>query len=179
MIVLVDMDGVVADFEEGHARMCSLRGLPDHVVASDRQKWDLLDVLNEPWRSTVLELWHSPGFFRGLRPISGAYQGLHALLQEGVDVFLCTAPMIHHETCAQEKLAWVAEHLGREFAGRVIISRDKTIIHGDYLVDDRPIIKGTCATPSWKHLLFDQPYNRTENLTAPRVSWDNLRGYLR
>jgi 5'-nucleotidase len=172
MILLVDMDGVIADFEEGHARMCSMRGLPDHVVAAGRTTWDLLATLDEPWKATVLELWHTPGFFQGLRPIPGARETLHTLLGDGVDVFLCTAPMIHHETCAQEKLTWVVEHLGREFASRVILARDKTLIHGDFLVDDRPLIPGL-RVPTWEHLIFDQPYNQGPS-TQRRVTWHSL-----
>lgn len=38
--------------------------------------------------------------------------------------------------------AWVEKHLGHEFLEQVILTRDKTLISGDLLIDDRPDILG-------------------------------------
>ena len=34
------------------------------------------------------------------------------------------------------------EHLGSEFTKRVILTRDKTLVRGDVLIDDKPTIGG-------------------------------------
>jgi hypothetical protein len=65
--------------------------------------------------------------------------------------------------------------MGRRTSGfrvhqAVILTRDKTLVRGDVLVDDKPEIGGL-ATPHWRHLLYDQPYNR--NSPGPRMSWLN------
>lgn len=38
--------------------------------------------------------------------------------------------------------AWVEKHLGKEFLEQIVLTRDKTIVSGDLLIDDRPDIIG-------------------------------------
>ncbi len=38
--------------------------------------------------------------------------------------------------------AWVEKHLGYDFLEQVILTRDKTLIAGDILIDDKPDILG-------------------------------------
>jgi len=170
-IILVDMDGVLVDFDEGHQRMCRERCLPPEVEARDRTCWDILDAVGDEWRDTVKEIWHAPGFFAGLIPVPGAVETLHVWLREGHKVFICTAPLMNSETCAQEKLGWVRRHVGIEFVRRTSITADKTLVHGDFLLDDKPDIHGI-ATPTWRHLLFAAHPNR--NLKEI-VTWSQAR----
>jgi 5'-nucleotidase len=58
-----------------------------------------------------------------------------------------------------EKYQWTEQHLGNEWAKKVILTRDKTLVKGDFLIDDRPEIIGV-VTPVWEHVVFDKPYNR-------------------
>lgn len=172
MIVLVDMDGPLANFEEGHRAFVKSSGLPPETTGENRQTWDILDTVEERWRLVIREGWHSPGFFANLEPVEGAVYALHLLLSRGHEIFICTAPMINHATCAQEKLAWVRKHVGPAFDSRVIITRDKTLVHGDILIDDRPDIHGV-KTPTWTHWLYDAAYTR--GLAHPRrVSWSDV-----
>lgn len=43
--------------------------------------------------------------------------------------------------------AWVEKHLGHEFLEQVILTRDKTLIAGDILIDDKPDIVGKELMP--------------------------------
>jgi 5'-nucleotidase len=70
----------------------------------------------------------------------------------------------------------VEEHLGSDFTKRIILTRDKSLVRGDVLVDDKPEIRGL-ATPNWQHILYDQPYNRC--LPGVRMTWRNWRHVLR
>jgi 5'-nucleotidase len=58
---------------------------------------------------------------------------------------------------------------------RIIVSKDKALVHGDVLVDDKPEIKGA-LTPAWHHVIFDQPYNR--QIGGIRMTWENWRNVL-
>ena len=40
------------------------------------------------------------------------------------------------------QLDWVTEHLGQAWTAKVIMSHDKTLIHGDLLIDDKHRIGG-------------------------------------
>jgi len=114
------------------------------------------------------------GFYRDL-PLPGAVEAVTDPLAEGFDVYICTSPLVQYQNCALEKYEWVEEHLGSEFTKRVILTRDKTLVRGDVLIDDKPVIGGI-STPQWRHVLFDRPYNRS--IPGPRMHWDNWREVL-
>lgn len=38
--------------------------------------------------------------------------------------------------------AWIEKHFGHDFLEKVILTRDKTLIAGDFLIDDKPDIQG-------------------------------------
>ena len=80
------------------------------------------------------------------------------------------------EKCKPEKFAWVEEHLGSKWASRIIMTRDKTLVHGDVLIDDKPNIVGVRA-PTWKHILYDQPYNQ-HCADQERLTWSNYKEVL-
>jgi len=67
--------------------------------------------------------------------------------------------------------------MGEDFLRRLIITRDKTLVKGAVLIDDKPHVTGAVTAPDWTHLLFDQPYNRDNSLSSkPRLSqWCDWR----
>jgi hypothetical protein len=38
--------------------------------------------------------------------------------------------------------AWIEKHLGYDFLDQIILTRDKTVVTGDVLIDDKPDILG-------------------------------------
>ncbi|XP_064234208.1 5'(3')-deoxyribonucleotidase, mitochondrial-like isoform X2 [Aotus nancymaae] len=117
--VLVDMDGVLADFEGGFLRKFRAR-FPDQpfIALEDRRGF-----------------WVSEQYSR-LRP------GL--------------------------SYAWVEKHLGPDFLEQIVLTRDKTVVSADLLIDDRPDITGAEPTPGWEHVLFTACHNRHLQLQPPR-----------
>lgn len=71
--------------------------------------------------------------------------------------------MLTSHFCAAEKYAWVRQHFGPEWLNRMILTVDKTTVRGDVLIDDKPKIVGV-QHPTWRHLLFNAPYNQTVGL---------------
>lgn len=89
---------------------------------------------------------------------------------------ICTAPLSQYENCVLEKYRWVEKHLGRDFVSKIILTRDKTLIRGDILIDDRPEITGIIE-PAWEHIVFNLPYNK--NVSGKRrIAWENWRSVL-
>jgi len=119
-----------------------------------------------------MEIQTSPGFILGLQPVPGALQALHEMQEAGDDVWILTSPLTRYNNCVGEKFAWVDRHLGSDWVRRVILTKDKTMVRGDVLIDDKPEVTG-CLTPTWEHLVFEAGYN----VGAPhrRVNWDNWR----
>ena len=40
-----------------------------------------------------------------------------------------------------EKYQWVEKYLGKSAVSQLMLTKDKTIVHGDILIDDKPMIK--------------------------------------
>ncbi len=177
MRILVDMDGVLADFERGfeEAWRATYPDLPV-VPAAERRHLLVQDEYPPEWRGHVHAIFHAPGFFRTLPPVPGGRGALEALLALGCDVRLCSTPLLDYRHCVVEKYEWVERELGPAWLDRLILTRDKTIIRADVLIDDRPQLDGTDA-PTWEHILYDQPYNRTDR-GKRRLTWQTWRAVL-
>ena len=81
------------------------------------------------------------GFFLNLDPMPGAIDAFNVLSRR-YDVWIATAPSIHNPMCYTEKRAWVEKHLGMWAVEKLIIIPDKSLLLGDYLIDDNTSGKG-------------------------------------
>ena len=155
--VLLDMDGVVVDWDAGFRAAWAARG---RAAPERARSYYMEECFEEPGlREEAVQLFHSEGFFRDLAPREGALAAVREIA-EAYEVFICTSPVLTSSFCAAEKYAWVERHLGAEWKRRVVLTSDKTLVRGDVLIDDKPQITGAEAEPAWVHLLFDAPYNQ-------------------
>ena len=177
MWILLDQDGVLADFEKGFHDAWSARlGETYPALPLDqRRSFYVRDDYPDIYRKDVEAIYTAPGFFRDLPAIPGAVSAVKALLEHGHDVRICTSPLNQYRYCLAEKYEWVEQHLGSDFVHRMIVTKDKTVVYGDVLVDDKPDIAGT-RQPDWQHIIFDQPYNR--HASGPRMTWENWKTIL-
>ena len=97
------------------------------------------------------------------------------MLDAGHDVRICTAPLSRFTHCVPEKFQWVEDHLGPEWVARIVLTKDKTLVRGDVLIDDKPEVTGRLV-PTWEHLVFEAPYNTASR--GRRVNWGNWREFL-
>jgi 5'-nucleotidase len=180
MMILTDQDGVLADFELGLRDACKrIPELRDKIVEyKDRVNFSAVKDYPEHLRSRVASIYHRPRFFRNLKMVSGARKALFEMLEDGHEVRICTAPLTNYRHCVLEKFEWVEEHLGHDFTKRIILARDKTVIRGDYLIDDKPVVEGSYDSPLWKRIVFDCPYNKSA-VGIRLVDWSNWRQVLK
>lgn len=75
------------------------------------------------------------GFFTNLEPIEGAIEGVN-YLRTKFDVYILTRPSYKNPLCYTEKRIWIEKHFGLEFCKNLIIAYDKSLLRGDYLIDD-------------------------------------------
>ena len=142
--ILVDMDGVIADFEAQFlnfwrraypdARWVDVADRREHYV--DRDPSGAYDVKRS---HLVIE---TAGFYASMPEVPGAIAALNELSQHA-DVCICTAPFGDGEVmarCEAEKRAWIAEKLGDSWLSpeRFICVKDKTVVSGLLLIDDKP-----------------------------------------
>jgi len=177
MIILVDMDNTIADFEGRFIEVWQQRypHIP-HVPREERRHFYQTKDYPPEHAKKVTQLIAHPDFFCELQPIPGAIEALHAMAAMGHDVFLCTSSYFNYHECVSCKYQWVHNHLGQGWQRRVIITADKTVVRGDVLIDDRPELKGG-FTPVYEYILYDQPYNRTATQWR-RLTWENWQQVL-
>jgi len=112
-IVYVDMDNVLVDFPWG------VQQLSEKKLASYEGRLDEI-----------------PDFFSNLPPIEGAIDGFKRLQQQYDTYILSTGPW-NNPSAWSDKLLWVQKHLPQKGYKRLILSHNKHLNAGDYLIDDR------------------------------------------
>ena len=177
MRILVDMDGVIADFDGEFLKRWQERH-PDkpYVPFEERKSFYVRDSYPDILKPLVTEILLEPSFFRDMMPMNGAKEALLEMEQMGHEVFICTSPLSTYQNCVLEKYEWVEKFLGTGWVSRIILTKDKTLVRGDILIDDKPEITGVESTPSWEHIVYDRPYNR--DVKKRRLTWENWKEVL-
>jgi 5'(3')-deoxyribonucleotidase len=109
-IVYVDMDGVLCDF---------LGASKKAIIENPSQKYP-----QSQW-----------GFFLRLKEIPDAIESFKKL-EDIYDVWILTRPSFQNVNCYTEKAQWVWDHLGFDVLKKTIMSPNKSLLKGDFLIDD-------------------------------------------
>lgn len=75
------------------------------------------------------------GFFLNLKPLEFAIDGIR-ILQSKYDVWILTRPSIKNIHCYTEKAEWIKKYFGEGMLEKLILCPDKSLVKGDYLIDD-------------------------------------------
>ncbi|KAM4765452.1 5'(3')-deoxyribonucleotidase, mitochondrial isoform 2-T2 [Cyanocitta cristata] len=119
-------------------------------------------------KEKAISIWESKNFFIELDPLPGAVEAVKQMANlADTDVFICTSPIKKYRYCPYEKYAWVEKHFGPEFLEQIVLTRDKTVVSADLLIDDRPDITGAEQNPTWEHVLFTACHNKHLQLKPP------------
>jgi 5'-nucleotidase len=185
--VLIDMDNTLAQFDlEFGKRWAAAYPLGSPETIANRKHFELeKNFPDDPaGREAAVAIMSAPGLFIMFEPAVGCVEAVKEMTAAGLSVFFCTAPLpMQYESCVAEKYSWVRKHFGDEYLPKIIITRDKTLIKGDVLIDDKPKITGVVADPEWTHLVYPQSYNKgvvdADGKPMPRFSeWSEWRTTL-
>lgn len=159
--VLVDMDGVIADFD-GRVRSIMADEHPHIELVEPQQNFYVADDYPEH-RELVRAVSRRQGFFESLPVMPGAFDGWQRLLDLGYHPQICTSPIVTNLTCESEKLGWLAKHFAPVFGDWVVdeavVTSTKHLQDGIALIDDRPGLH-LADQATWQYVVFDQPYNQ-------------------
>jgi 5'(3')-deoxyribonucleotidase len=133
--VYVDMDGVLVDYESG------FDGTPDELHGYD----------------------NTPNVFSKMLPLPGALEAFRTLAEKFDVYVLSTAPW-NNPSAWTDKANWIKKYLGDVAHKRLILTHNKALCIGDYLIDDRTangageftgrhIHFGTDRFPDWDTVL--------------------------
>ncbi len=174
MRVLVDMDGVLADFEGGFLN-CWRKEHPDkeYIPLEQRNTFFIEDQYPAEYKELIQQVMYSPGFISSLPPIPGGLDALTEMISGNIEVFICTSPFVLYQNCVLEKYEWIEKYFGIKWIKQMILAFDKTLIKADYLIDDMPVINGL-EQPTWTHIIYDHPKNAHER-SKKRLTWDNWK----
>lgn len=179
MIILVDMDGTICDWNSWFDHYVEklfpdlAERLPKAVSAKE---FDLFKGLGVDEAAALTHVFNHEGFYADIPPLPGALEAVREMIEDGHIVKFVTSPWYENPTCMQDKADWLKAHLGAEALSHLIITKDKTMVVGDLLFDDKPEIEGD-ITPMWRQILIDHTYNRESDL--PRLTdWANWRDYV-
>lgn len=139
-IVYIDMDNVIVDFPSAFSK------LPGQTVEKYADNMDEIE-----------------GIFSLMTPIDGAIESVAAISAQYDTYLLSTAPW-ENPSAWSDKLLWVKKYLGQHAYKRLILSHNKHLNVGAYLIDDRTangadrftgehIHFGTDRFPDWVSVL--------------------------
>jgi 5'-nucleotidase len=163
-ILLVDMDGVAANYYAKFVEIWKAK-YPERVVLEPEELTSMYFESTYPkeYEADIRAITTDIGFFEALPVMEGAAEALNKILDNGdFDPYLCSTPDSHSvdHCCPSEKMRWTEIILGKRWLKRLILTHDKTLIHGDYLIDDKPDITGVNPHPSWQQVYFTHAYNK-------------------
>ena len=155
-IVLIDMDDTICDVEKT-LKSILLKEFRIEIDVSKKTE----DV--SPEYSVLSKvILKRKNFYCNLPSIEEAIKAVRELNKK-YDVFICTSHI-------QEKFAWIDEYLP-ELNGKIIITKDKTLIKGDYLIGTD--FKTGITKPQWTPIIFNQPFNT--QLEGQRINtWNEI-----
>lgn len=184
-ILLIDMDGPLARWYDGLTRAWQAY-YPDRPLLPYEKltSFYVEDVHPEDYHADLRRITCQGSFYENLQPVEGALEALKDMqlnCQDFMEPFLCSSPEIEFDEldCHSQKARWVRTHLGEYWVNKLILTRDKTLVRGNVLIDDKPAIKGAMA-PTWEHLVYESPYSGLpETHTFKWSDWPNLRDIIK
>ena len=157
-IVLVDIDGVLADFNAGTIHHL-LQRRPDTLIPEFTHFRTYHNFDDVAIKAEIMSIQNTEGFFRNLPIMDDALIGWQRLIDLGYQPRICSSPLRSNPLCEAEKRGWIAEHFGADVATDAIIDRNKYRHDGIALIDDRTDLL-YADKASWQQILFDAIYNQ-------------------
>jgi 5'(3')-deoxyribonucleotidase len=172
-IVLLDMDGVLANFVQ---------------AMIDTHGWDLRHDQYESWAfhqslgMSDEQFWQpteEPGWWLNIKPYPWAKEVVEMCGRVGKVVF-CTSPSAH-AACASEKVQWLRDHglMGlREVRYQIGCHKELFAASGAVLIDDFDRNIAAFRQAGGLSITFPQPWNRMRNVDRLSHLADQLKSVM-
>ena len=166
--LILDQDDVLAD---------TYLKLADMVVAEfntglrkeDFYKQSFQELLSKSNQKKLMSKIHEPGFFMDIPVVPHAPEAVREL-SEKYDIFVATAAM-EFPNSFREKYDWLQRNFPFIHWKNIIFLGDKSILQGDWLIDDMAY---NLATFTGNSLLFSTTQNRHETSYRRVQDWNEI-----
>lgn len=171
-IVLLDIDSTLNNFQEHFLNVFSQK-YPDlySKLPESASHYDALK-LNRDFSMKILQ---EDGFNEKMVPLEGAPEAVEELDRRGYLIYFCTALVTDHSNTMRDRVEWIGKWFGEKWMERVIFTKDKTMVRGDFLIDDSPFKTRGNLNPTWKLIVFDVSYNREDECYGRIFGWKNTK----
>ncbi len=154
VIVLIDLDDTMTHLCRAWCR-CLNANYGTNVSENDIAGWKISDYFPTLTKDQVFRPLHTDSFWREVEPMVDAPKYIKKLMDEGFEVYICTASFF-------DTIKSKFEHiLGRYFPfvswNQVIVTKNKHLIAGDILIDDGI---HNLEGGRYKKILMSAPHNK-------------------
>jgi 5'(3')-deoxyribonucleotidase len=167
--ILLDMDGVLADFLSGAIEALNRdfnRSITIDQYAREFGRWETYDY----YGITIKEFWESihktPDFWYNLSPLPWCGQ-MYSVLQELGEVTIVTSPS-EDPDCSAQKQRWLNRHLSVKPDAVFIGSRKHLMAGNGILIDDYYKNVGLFQLAGGKAILIPSNWN------TPDLKWERV-----
>ena len=166
--LIVDMDDVIADatgqFISLYERDFGIRVLRESLN-------HLEEGHGFPDREAILRYVIEPGFFRKMTPNENSQEVLERLNQKYA-LFIVSAAM-EFPLSLSEKQDWLREHFPFLTWKQIVFCGSKSIVHGDYMIDDLP---HNLETFNGEKFIYTAPHNLQFDQFQRLNNWNEVAG---
>ena len=133
----------------------------DNVLVDFRSSFKFLDTdIKTKFHGNLDNV---PNIFSKMTPLEGAIESYIRLSDKYDTYILSTAPW-DNPTAWSDKLKWVKHYIGEKAKKRLILSHNKHLNLGEYLIDDRPKNGASEFKGEWLHFGEDGVYKTWEDI---------------
>lgn len=124
-----------------------------NLTIDDMKYWNMQDNITDG--TDINQFMDAEGFFKRLKPFPNAAKVLQQLITEGHDVYISTAVW---KEGIMDKYASFEEHFPFLDFSKIIMIKDKFILNGDFMIDDK--IENVATSSVRYPVLMDKPWNK-------------------
>lgn len=169
--LVVDQDGVLVDLVSEWVRRYNY-DYNDTLSPSDIVAWNWCHLVKDSCGKKIYNYLDDPELFASL-PVIENSQEILLELSHTYEIFVCTSPFNINNVLPKHQ--HILKHFSFINPDNIVFTRNKSILHADYLVDDKP---ANLLNFIGKKLLFSAPHNKDENRFQRLNDWLEVRDYL-
>lgn len=157
--IFVDVDSVLADIVPAWLAFYN-EEYGDVLKPEDMKHWNFSDYTKDP--EAFLGYLKRPDFYDNVKPIAGSFENVKKLAMRGYRIVYATASAYNG--------IWLYRY-GYNVFGDIMIAKDKSVLRGDCLVDDRLL---NVVDFHGFSILFKQPWNTHYGFPVVAHGWNDV-----